>query len=134
MSSHYKIILFDGICNLCNSSVDFIIRHDKKNVFRFASLQSDFGQDITKKLSPKYLNTDSFILAEGDNFHIKSGAALRTAKYLGFPFNMFYVLIIIPPFIRNFFYDIIAKNRYKWFGKKQTCRVPSPEEKQKFLG
>lgn len=134
MSSHYKIILFDGVCNLCNSSVDFIIKHDKNNVFRFASLQSDFAQGIKKKLPPKYLNTDSFILAEGDNFYVKSSAALRTAKYLGFPLNMLYFFLIIPPFIRNFIYDVIAKNRYKWFGKKQTCRVPSPEEKQKFLG
>ena len=131
--NNHKIILFDGICNFCNESVNFIIARDKKYKFRFTALQSDPGEKLQLKflLDPKDLS--SFILIEGDKYYKKTTAALRVAKDLGLPWNLCYILIIIPPFIRNVAYNIIAKYRYKWFGKRDVCRVPSAEEKARFL-
>ena len=133
MNSDHKIILFDGVCNLCNGSVNFFITHDKKDIFRFAALQSDIGIELQKKLNIDHENIESFILIDGDKFYKKSTAALRVAGMIGFPYNLLYPLLIIPPFLRNGVYDIIAKYRYKWFGKKSTCRVPTPQERAKFL-
>ncbi|MCC6866749.1 MAG: DUF393 domain-containing protein [Ignavibacteria bacterium] len=133
LKSNYKIILFDGICNLCNGAVDFFIRHDKKDKFRFAALQSETGIELQKKFGIDYTNLESFILVDGEKYFKKSTAALKLAPYLGFPWNLLYPFIIVPPFIRNYVYDIISKYRYKWFGKKSTCRIPTPEEIAKFL-
>lgn len=129
----FKIILFDGVCNLCNSSVNFIIDHDTKNEFRFTSLQSDTGIELLKKFNLIDKNIDSVILIENDKAYVKSDAALKIAKTLGGYYKLIYVFIILPAFFRNFFYDIIAKNRYKWFGKKDSCRIPTPELRSKFL-
>jgi len=128
-----KIVLFDGVCNFCNSSVNLIMKHDKKNIFKFAALQSEKGGELQKKfgLNPKDLS--SFILVEEEKYFTKTTAALRVAKHLGFPWKLSYIFIIIPPFIRNISYNIIAKYRYKWFGKRDACRIPTPEEKEKFL-
>jgi predicted DCC family thiol-disulfide oxidoreductase YuxK len=106
---------------------------DSKNKFKFAALQSDAGIEIQKKfgLNPKDLKT--FILADAERYYTKTKAALRVAKELKFPWNMSYVFIIVPPFIRNISYSIIAKYRYKWFGKRQTCRTPTPEQRARFL-
>lgn len=133
MSSDHKIILFDGVCNLCNSSVNFFITRDKKDIFRFAALQSDIGIELQKKLNIDHENIESFILIDGSKYYKKSTAALKVAAMLSFPYNLLYPLLIIPPFIRNTVYNIIAKYRYKWFGKKNTCRVPTPEERAKFI-
>ena len=133
MSSTHKIILFDGVCNLCNGAVDFFIRHDKKDIFRYAALQSEIGIELQKKLNIDHENIESFILIDGNKYYKKSTAALRVAGMIGFPFNLLYPLLVVPPFIRNGVYDIIAKFRYKWFGKKSTCRIPTPEERKKFL-
>lgn len=133
MSSQYKIILFDGICNLCNGAVNFFITHDKKNVFRFAALQSDTGIELQKKFGLDPDKIDSFILIDGDNYYRKSTAALKLTLFMGFPYYLLFPFLLIPPFIRNFVYDIIARYRYKWFGKKETCRIPTPEEREKFL-
>lgn len=129
----FDIIYFDGVCNLCNASVDFIIKQDSHRKFRFASLQSQKGQAILKanQLNPE--DYDSFILESGSDVCIKSTAALKVASKLGFPINLMAVFLIIPPFIRNGIYSWIAKNRYKWFGKKETCRLPSPEERALFI-
>ncbi|HWA06959.1 MAG TPA: DCC1-like thiol-disulfide oxidoreductase family protein [Ignavibacteria bacterium] len=133
MSSDHKIILFDGVCNLCNGSVNFFITHDKKDVFRFAALQSDVGIELQKRLNIDHENIESFILIDGDRYYKKSTAALRVAGMLGFPYILLYPLLLVPPFIRNFVYDIIARYRYKWFGKRSTCRVPTQHERNKFL-
>lgn len=133
MSSDHKIILFDGVCNLCNGSVNFFITRDKKDIFRFAALQSDIGIELQKKLNIDYENIESFILIDANKYYRKSTAALKVAGILGFPYNLLYPLLLIPPFIRNIVYNIIAKYRYKWFGRKEYCRVPTPEEKAKFL-
>lgn len=131
-SNTNPVILFDGVCNLCNSSVQFVIKHDPKKKFRFASIQGDYGQQVLKKfhLPPDSLN--SFILLEDNQIYTHSTGALKVAKQLSGAWPMLYAFIIIPPFIRNAVYQFIAKNRYKWFGKKETCAIPSPELKALF--
>lgn len=129
----YEVILFDGVCNLCNNSVDFVIQRDKKNRFKFGALQDAATKSLLKDYSidPNYL--DSLVLISGDQVYYKSRAALQIAKNLGGFWSLLYGLKIIPAFLRDPVYDWIAANRYKWFGKKETCRLPSPEEKEKFL-
>ncbi|HMS33164.1 MAG TPA: thiol-disulfide oxidoreductase DCC family protein [Ignavibacteria bacterium] len=133
MNTDYKIILFDGVCNLCNSSVNFIIDHDKKNMFRFASLQSDSGQTLLKKFGLNNESFDSIILIDNEKYLTRSSAVLRIVKNFPGFWKLLYIFIIVPPAVRNLLYDIIAENRYKWFGKKDSCRVPTPELKEKFL-
>lgn len=134
LSKHKKIILFDGICNLCNASVQYIIEHDKNNTFFFAALDSAIGLEIIKTHEINTRQTDSILLyTPKKGVASKSTAALKIAYHLSFPNNLLIILIIIPPFIRNRVYDYIAKNRYKWFGKKETCWIPTPELKSKFL-
>ena len=128
-----RIILFDGICNLCNASVNFIIKNDKKNRFVFASLQSDVAKEILLQFSEKKLNLNTLIYFENGVLFEKSTAALKIAKQLRCPWPIFYVFIIIPAFLRDNIYTFIAKNRYKWFGKRATCMIPTPELKSKFL-
>lgn len=128
------VIFFDGFCNLCNGAVQFTIERDKRNVFRYASLQSDFAKE---KLLPYKVNPDelgSFILLEDGRVYKKSTAALKVAKKFKGLWPLLYAFIIVPKFIRDAVYDFIAKNRYKWFGKQETCWVPTPELKSKFLG
>ncbi|MDN5200927.1 thiol-disulfide oxidoreductase DCC family protein [Fulvivirgaceae bacterium BMA10] len=127
------VLLFDGVCNLCNGSVQFIIKRDKKNVFLFASLQSEAGQERLKKFDLPVDDYESFVLVEGDKFYRRSTAALRTMKKLGGLWKLLYAFIIIPAPIRDFVYSIIARNRYKWFGRNDQCMIPTPELKAKFL-
>jgi predicted DCC family thiol-disulfide oxidoreductase YuxK len=130
---HKKLILFDGVCNLCNSSVQFVIKKDKKNIYLFAPLQGTIGQQIIKEFNIDTKKTDSILLYTNNQLYSKSTAALKVAATLGFPTNILSVFIIIPTFIRNWVYDFIAKNRYKWYGKKEACMIPTPELKAKFL-
>ena len=127
------VILFDGICNLCSNSVLFILRRDKKNQFLFGSLQGKTGQGYLAKFNLPADTFNSFMLVEGDTLYTRSTAALRMVKHLGGGWSLLYAFIIIPQFIRDAVYNIIAKNRYKWFGKKEVCWVPTPALKQKFL-
>lgn len=126
------VILFDGVCNLCNSTVLFVIKHDPKNLFRFASIQGDYGQQILKRFHLPPNSLGSFILFEENQIYTKSTGALKVAKKLSRAWPIVYSFIIVPPFIRNAVYDLIAKNRYKWFGKKESCAIPSPELKALF--
>jgi predicted DCC family thiol-disulfide oxidoreductase YuxK len=132
-SNNKAIILFDGVCNFCNSSINFVIRHDKKNYFLFATFQSEKGRELLKKLNVDNTQTDSVVLIENSKVYIKSTAALRISKHLNRLYPLFYGCIIIPPFIRNAVYDYVARNRYKWFGKKEICMVPTNEIKEKFI-
>ncbi|UZR93334.1 thiol-disulfide oxidoreductase DCC family protein [Chondrinema litorale] len=131
-NSSYSIILFDGVCNLCNGSVNFIIDHDKKNRFKFTSLQSETGQKLLETHNLN-LELESIILIENEKTYQKSDAALQISKKLNFPVPMLYIAIIIPRFLRDHIYNYIAKNRYKWFGKSDSCRMPTPELKAKFI-
>ena len=129
-----KIILFDGVCNLCDSAVQLIIKHDTKDIFRFVSLQSDLGQKIIKHLGIDTQKTDSIILYQPDfAYYYKSEAALEIAKHIGGIFYFVSLFSILPTAFNNFIYDYIAKNRYKWFGKKENCMIPSKEQQAKFL-
>lgn len=128
-----KLILFDGVCNFCNFWVNFIIDRDDKDLFRFASLQSDFGQKILKKLNLSTKEFDTFVLIEGKKYFIKSIAALKVVKDISGWLKILYPFIILPEFIRDSVYNLIAKNRYKIFGKSETCRVPTEEEKLIFI-
>ena len=129
-----KLILFDGVCNLCNSSVQYVIKHDKNNVFLFTALQSEVGQNIVKHYNIDTSRVDSILLyTPGKGIQYKSTAALKVASQLGFPINLLTIFLIVPKVIRNWVYDFIAKNRYKWFGKKDACMIPTPELKSKFL-
>ena len=129
-----QLILFDGVCNLCNASVLYVIKHDKNNRFMFAPLQGDAGNKIIEQFDIDTSKTDSILLYSNEKgLSTKSTAALKIAKHLGFPRHMMVVFFIVPPFIRNWVYDYIAKNRYKWYGKKESCMIPTPELKSKFL-
>ncbi len=130
-----KIILFDGVCNLCNTMVNFVIERDKKDDFRFVALQSETGISILKKIGLYDKNIDSIVLYEpGVAYFYKANAALEIAKSLGGIYSILgYVLNILPDSILNFGYDFIAKNRYKWFGKEDACMIPTAELQSKFL-
>jgi len=129
-----KLILFDGVCNLCNASVVYIIKHDKKDRFRFAPLQSGIGKKIIKEHQIDTNKMDSILLySQEKGIVYKSTAALHIAKGLGFPQNLMSIFFIVPPFIRNWVYDFIARNRYKWYGKKDSCMIPTPELQTKFI-
>ena len=127
------IILFDGVCNLCNAAVQFVIRHDKSEQFIFASLQSDTGKRILSENSLPESDLKSFILVEENKVYTRSSAALRVAKKLNGILPALYVFMLVPSFIRDGVYNLIAKNRYKWFGRKDECLLPSPELKARFL-
>lgn len=129
-----KIILFDGVCNLCDASVHYVIKHDKNDLFRFVALQSDLGQVILKHIGINPIHIDSIILYEPEvAYYYKSSAALEIAKGLEGIFTLATLFQILPTGIRDFIYDFVAKNRYKWYGKKEVCLVPSPELLAKFL-
>lgn len=128
-----KIVLFDGVCNLCNSSVQFIIKRDKKKQFRFASLQGNFGQQFLKKNKLPADNFNSFILLENETVYTRSTAALRMLKHLGGGWRLMYGFIVLPKFIRDGIYNLIARNRYKWFGKRESCMIPTADVRERFL-
>src|SRR5688572_14864114 len=127
-----KIVLFDGVCNYCNAMVNFAIRNDRKGILKFATLQSETGKQLKSKYNIP-AEIDSVILIENDRVYTYSDAAIRIARYLRWPAKMLYGFIIIPRFIREPIYKWIAKNRYKWFGKKDECMVPGPDIKSRFL-
>ncbi len=130
-----RFVFFDGVCNLCNGAVQFILDRDRHALFRFAPLQSDAA---TKILSERGVvidqgAMDSVILIEGDRLYQRSDAALRIARRLDAPWPAAYVLIIVPRFVRDAVYKLIARHRYRWFGRTETCRVPTPELRARFL-
>lgn len=129
-----KIILFDGVCNLCSNAVQYVIEHDKKDIFRFVALQSDLGIEILNHISIDTKNVDSIVLYDpGVAYYYKSTAAIEIAKEFGGIFHLGTIFKIIPAALRNMAYDYVARNRYKWYGKKESCMIPTPELKAKFL-
>src|SRR5690606_7831218 len=128
-----KLILFDGVCNFCNYWVNFIMERDINDLFRFASLQSEFGQSILKKINLSTEDFDTFVLLEDEQYFIKSTAALKIVRNLSGALKLIYPLIIMPKFLRDLLYTIIAKYRYRIFGKSESCRIPTEAEKAKFL-
>ncbi len=133
MEKDKDIILFDGVCNLCNGAVTFIIQRDKKDYFRFAALQSPLGEALLKKHHVDPLKLDSIILISNDLAFAKAEAALHVAKKMSGLWPLLYVFNILPNALLNPIYDFIARNRYQWFGKKEHCMIPTPDLKSKFL-
>ncbi len=126
------IILFDGVCNLCNASVRFVISRDRGDRFRFAPLQSEVGRRLAEDHAlPEDLRT--FFLIVDEQSYEKSAAWLRVMRLLGWPWSALYLLVIVPRPVRDWIYDIVGRNRYKWFGKLDQCPVPAPDWQQKFL-
>jgi len=134
MVSEKKIILFDGVCNLCNGAVKFVIKRDKRDLFRYAALQSETGQQLTKERKIDTATVDSIILIEpGVAYFIKSDAALEIAKDLSGAWPLIAIFKWVPGSIRDSIYDWVAKNRYTWFGKQESCMIPTKELQHKFL-
>lgn len=127
------IILFDGVCNLCNRSVQFVIKRDRKKRFLFASLQGVKGQEVLKRFDLPVNDFNSFILVEGDKAYTRSTGALRVLKELGGGWKLLYGFIVLPKFARDAVYNWIARNRYKWYGKRDECMIPTPELRSRFL-
>ncbi|WP_291910646.1 thiol-disulfide oxidoreductase DCC family protein [Chitinophaga sp. CB10] len=129
----HGIILFDGVCNFCNASVNYVIRHDGRGYFRFASLQSEMAASLAQTYQFSTEGMASFVLLENGKVYTKSTAALRVARQLGFPAKLLYAFIIVPSFIRDGVYNMIARNRYRWFGRQDACMVPTPELRGRFM-
>ena len=133
MVSSSPIILFDGICNLCNRSVQFIIKPDKEKVYRFAAFQSKAGQKLLQQYNLPLKQYSSFLLIENNKAYSQSTAALKVAKNLSGLVKLAVVFNIVPAGIRNIVYNFVARNRYQWFGKKESCMVPTQDLKARFL-
>ena len=127
------VILFDGVCNLCNRSVQFVIKHDPEGKFMFTSLQSESGQKLLKEYQLPANEFNSFILLENGRAYTRSTGALKVTRRLKSGWKLLYGFIIVPHFIRDPVYNWIARNRYRWFGKTETCMIPSPELTNRFL-
>jgi predicted DCC family thiol-disulfide oxidoreductase YuxK len=134
ITDYRPILFFDGECNLCNSSVQFIIKRDKKQQFLFAPLQSSRGKEAIAEVQQQMLKVpDSVILYYNGKYYSRSSAALHIARLLGGIWSLFYAGMILPRFIRDGVYEWIARNRYKWFGKRNECMIPTPELRSRFL-
>lgn len=131
--SDKPIVLFDGVCNLCNGSVLFIIKRDSQSRLKFASLQSDYGAEQMKRFNLPSSSLNSVLLIKSGQLFQKSNAALEIARMLDGIWPGMYAFKIVPLFIRDFIYDWIAKNRYRWFGKREACMIPTPEMKARFI-
>lgn len=129
----YQIIFFDGECTFCNKSVNLLIKFDKKGVFKFASLQSDLGQNLLKKFKKDTISFDSIILYDGFEIFEKSDAFIKICNQLPNGWKLFSVVKFLPYSIRDFFYDFIAKNRHTFFGKTNLCTIPSKEHRERFI-
>ncbi len=134
MEPAQPVLLFDGVCNLCCSSVQFVLTRNRKGNIHFASLQSAFGQQALQAAQLPANYTESLVLLEDGKIHVKSDAALRLAKHLDGLWKYCSAMLIVPRFIRNAVYDLVARYRYSWFGKKEVCWIPDPKWKSRFLG
>ena len=127
------VILFDGVCNLCNGFVQFVIARDREARFRFASLQSEAADRLLAGRLTIAAAPESVVLVEGNRLYTQSSAAIRIVRALGFPWSLTTILLAVPPFIRDIVYAIVARNRYRWFGQRDVCMVPTPELRDRFL-
>jgi predicted DCC family thiol-disulfide oxidoreductase YuxK len=127
------MILFDGECNLCNWAVNFVLAKDRRGIFAFSPRQSDPGRRVLAKRGLENTDVETIYLVENDNIYSQSTAVLFILRRLPLPWKLLFVFIVVPRYVRDFLYDVIARNRYAWFGKTTSCRVPSPREKDRFL-
>jgi len=128
-----KVILFDGVCNVCDSFVQFVLKRDQKGVFYFASLQSEIGKQLLAKHKVAVADLSTVVLIDGDKVYTHSDVVLVVGKNLGGLFKLLYPFKILPKKFRDFSYDWFAKNRYRFFGKKEVCMLPKPEWHSRFL-
>lgn len=133
MAQASPVLLFDGVCNLCDASVQRVIKADQQGVFRFASLQSEAAQEILAGANLGDHQLKSVVLSHQGQLYTHSDAILETARLLGGAWSLFYAFKVVPKFIRDGIYNWIARNRYRWFGKKDQCMIPTPELKSRFL-
>jgi predicted DCC family thiol-disulfide oxidoreductase YuxK len=129
-----KILLFDGVCNLCNEAVQFVITHDRKGEIHFAALQSEFAQNLLRQHNLPTDTMDSLVFIENDTAYIESSGALCLTRSFGGLWQCLYVFIIVPKFIRDAVYRFVGANRYRWFGRQDACMIPTPALKARFLG
>ena len=127
------VILFDGMCHMCSRTAVFVLTRDRSHRFAFAPLQSEVGGTILGRAGLPLDESETLVLVEGDRYEIKSTAALRIARRLSGLWPLFYVLVIVPRPLRDFCYDVVARNRYQWFGQRDECYVPTSEERTRFL-
>jgi len=132
-TAEHPVILFDGVCNMCNASVNFVMRNDPKGLFHYSSLQDPAGQALMQSYGQDPTYFDSVVLIKNGRFYNKSRAALEIARHLKGLWPALYAFIIVPGVVRDAVYNFIARNRYRWFGKKETCRLPTPAERALFL-
>jgi predicted DCC family thiol-disulfide oxidoreductase YuxK len=130
---YQPVLLFDGLCNLCNSSVQFILKNEKNHNLKFAAIQSETGEKLLThyKIDPN--ETNSVILISGNHVYTASDAVLKLTHHLKFPYSLGKILVVVPKVIRDFFYKQVAQNRYKWFGKRESCMIPTPQFRKRFL-
>lgn len=128
-----KIVLFDGQCNLCSATVQFLLKRDKKKCFRFVSQQSSLGEKLLAQFSLQDKKLETVVLIDDNKAYTHSTAVCKMMKELSFPWPCGYAAMVIPRFVRNFFYDFITSRRYRWFGKREQCYLPKPEWKDRFL-
>ena len=128
-----SILLFDGVCNLCNGFVQFVIKRDPQAIFRFAALQSEAGQTLLQKANMPTKELSTVVLYENGKFYTHSDVPLRVVRKFGGAWPLLYGFVIIPKFIRDGIYNWIARNRYRWFGKRESCMIPTPDLKARFL-
>lgn len=128
-----RVLLFDGVCNVCNASVQFILKHDPRGAVRFASLQSEVGQEILKWCDLPTSDFDTLVFFEEGRAHLRSSGALRIAGHLGWPWKIAKLALVLPAPLRDLGYRLIAHNRYRWFGKKDECMIPTPDIRARFL-
>jgi len=133
MNKHNHIVFFDGVCNLCNSTVDFLVRHNTDETLKFSSLQSEFAKQFLAQYSINLNQLSTIYFYTNGQLFQKSKAAFHIAKHLSVPFRYLNFFSFLPEGLTNFFYDLIAKNRYRWFGKKETCRVQTQAELSRFI-
>jgi len=129
----HAIVLFDGVCNVCNSSMNFIIKRDAKRYFLFAPLQSPAGRSWQERLGLDAEHLDTTVLIEDGRAYLRSSAALRIARRLGGRYRLLYAFVVVPSPVRDFAYDWFARRRYRWFGKRDACIVPAPDVRDRFL-
>ncbi len=127
-----SVVLFDGVCNLCNNSVQFIITRDRSARFRFAALDSAAARRLIERTGSRSPLPDSIVLVEQGRVYTRSTAALRIARRLPFPWPLLYAAIVVPRPLRDLAYDFVARNRYRWFGKRDSCMMPTPELRARF--
>jgi predicted DCC family thiol-disulfide oxidoreductase YuxK len=130
----HPVVLFDGVCKFCNAGVNFIIDHDPRARLRFAALQSETGQSLLRQFGMPTKRLSTLVLVEGGRHYVKSTAALRICGHLSWPWPVLVGALFVPSFLRDAGYDLLAGNRYRWFGQLDACRVPTPEVRQRFLG